>query len=200
MGTVADTSNGGTRAYSFDGVDDYINCGNSIDTSTPLSVSCWFNSDQERRYQGLVTRSSASSFPNFILYTSNVSGSGGFGTYIGAHRQLTSLISTGTWYHACFTLDASGNLNLYLDGVLVKSDTSVSMNYSQSLDLLIGEFQAATGADYPHDGLMDDIRIFDRALNTSEITSLASKRGYEVPAVSSGSIPHALSSPFHPLG
>lgn len=176
MGTVADTNVGGTKAYSFDGTDDFINCGSSIDTTAPLSVSCWFNSDQVRNFQGLVSRSAGSSFPNFIFYTH---GSSEVGTYIGAHRRTSSLVATGYWYHTCFTLDANGNLNLYFNGSLVRSDTSVSMSYSAAFDLLIGDFQSATGSDYPHDGLMDDIRIFGRVLSETEIDHLGTSRGIE---------------------
>lgn len=176
MGTVADTNVGGTKAYSFDGTDDFINCGSSIDTTAPLSVSCWFNSDQVRNFQGLVSRSASSSFPNFILYTH---GSSEVGTYISAHRRTSSLVATGNWYHTCFTLDANGNLDLYFNGSLVRSDTSVSMSYSAAFDLLIGDFQSATGSDYPHDGLMDDIRIFGRVLSETEIDHLGTSRGIE---------------------
>jgi hypothetical protein len=198
MGTVSDVSNGGTRAYSFDGVDDYINCGSSISTPAPLSVSCWFNSDQLSSFKGLVTRTQPPGYPNFIFYVHN---NGELATYIAGHRLTSSVISASTWYHACFTLDSNGNLNLYLNGTVVRADTSVSMNYYSAFDLLVGVYQGGSGIANFFDGLIDDIRIFDRALTTSEITSLASKRGYEVPAASSGSIPHPLSAPiFHPLG
>ena len=176
MGTVADTSNGGTRAYSFDGVDDYINCGSSISTPAPLSVSCWFNSDQLSSFKGLVTRTQPPGYPNFIFYVHN---NGELATYIAGHRLTSSVISASTWYHACFTLDSNGNLNLYLNGTVVRADTSVSMNYYSAFDLLVGVYQGGSGIANFFDGLIDDIRIFDRALIDTEITHLATSRGIE---------------------
>ena len=153
----------------FDGTDEYINLGSTLNTDDPLSVCCWFKMDQERRFQGLVTRSAASSFPNFILYTSNVDGAGGFGTYINAHRRVLGVVNINTWYYGCFTLDSTGNLNLYLNGSLIKSDTSVSMSYVSSSDILVGEFQSSTGNDYPHDGMISNVSIYNRALTADEV-------------------------------
>ena len=155
----------------FDGTNTYVDLGTSIDTNVPISVSCWFKADQEQRYQGLVSRADGgTSFRNFILYISNVDGDGGFGTYINAHRRVLGLISTNIWYNGCFTLDSSNNLKLYLNASLVKSDTSVSYTNQSSDKLLVGEFQAGTGSDYPLDGNISNVSIYSRALTATEIT------------------------------
>jgi len=154
----------------FDGVNTYVDLGTSIDTNVPISVSCWFKADQEQRYQGLVSRADGgTSFRNFILYISNVDGAGGFGTYVNAHRRVLGLISTNTWYNGCFTLDSSNNLKLYLNASLVKSDTSVSYTNQPSDKLMIGEFQAGTGGDYPLDGNISNVSIYNRALSADEV-------------------------------
>jgi hypothetical protein len=154
----------------FDGANTYIDLGASMDTNVPISVSCWFKADQEQRYQGLVSRSDGgTSFRNFILYISNVDGAGGFGTYINAHRRILGLISINTWYNGCFTLDSSNNLKLYLNASLVRSDTSVSYTDQPSDKLLIGEFQAGGGSDYPLDGNISNVSIYNRALTGDEV-------------------------------
>ncbi len=171
--------NGGSLV--FDGSNEYVDLGTSMDTNVPISVSCWFKPDQEQRYQGLVSRADGStSFRNFILYISNVDGDGGFGTYINAHRRVLGLISTNTWYNGCFTLDSSNNLKLYLNASLVKSDTSVSYTNQPSDKLMIGEFQAGTGSDYPLDGNISNTLIYNRALTPDEILQnyLSTKERY----------------------
>jgi len=178
-GPTFDAENGGS--LTFDGANTYVDLGTSIDTNVPISVSCWFKADQEQRYQGLVSRADGStSFRNFILYISNIDGDGGFGTYINAHRKVLGLISTNTWYNGCFTLDSSNNLKLYLNASLVKSDTSVSYTDQSSDKLLVGEFQAGTGSDYPLDGNISNVSIYNRALSADEIRQnyLSTKERY----------------------
>jgi len=178
-GPTFDAENGGS--LTFDGANTYVDLGTSIDTNVPISVSCWFKADQEQRYQGLVSRADGStSFRNFILYISNIDGDGGFGTYINAHRKVLGVISTNTWYNGCFTLDSSNNLKLYLNASLVKSDTSVSYTDQSSDKLLVGEFQAGAGSDYPLDGNISNVSIYNRALSADEIRQnyLSTKERY----------------------
>ena len=203
MGTVADTSNGGTRAYSFDKVDDYINTGNSVSPTSGISMCAWVNLDTfpasgvvstviEKRYIGGIEP-----FTLNFRDPTNIRAYYYDGTIHGVSTAHS--MSTGTWYHIAGTFDGS-TWKVYKDGSLLSSVADSTTLTTSSENVLIGASTIVNSVTRFFDGLMDDIRIFDRALSTSEITALASKRGYEVPAAPSGSIPHALSSPFHPLG
>ena len=195
MTTVADVSNGGTRAYSFDGVDDYIDLPTSgVSSSQNLnSFSLWVNPDSISSTAVIFNAGTASSGNRFINIGINSTGN------IICGRSNDWLIAgshtTSSWYHLCVVSNGT-SISLYKDGSLIGSRTDAAVSYTET-ECRLGGFISNTNAQY--DGRLDDLRVFDRALTTSEITALASKRGYEVPAAG-GDIPHALSSPFHPLG
>lgn len=212
MTTVSDTSNGGTRAYFFDDVDDYIsNTSLSLSGLSKFSYSGWIYDDDATN-----ELSSVFSYGRSQVYTDDIyiyiynsrfraqvnNGADGTG--------YTSQPSKSTWNHIAVVFDGTKSnnadrLKYYLNGLQVSLTYdytvpsltgSPGVSWSPAI-LEIGRYAGFTSHNFS--GKQDDIRIFDRALSTSEITALASKRGYEVPAAS-GSIPHALSSPFHPLG
>ena len=203
MGTVADTSNGGTRAYSFDGTDDYIDTGStSIHSTDEFSYSCWMKWTPSG-FMGFMSAYETPSDrgPALIAYNNDpqwlFQSNGGV---FNSSERLTPTynMNDGNWHHLVGVFDGnSGSASLYVDGSSVASVSSVPSNVNYSTSLKFGKY-----VTYFLNGYLDDIRVFDRALTTSEITALASKRGYEVPAVSSsGSVPHPLSAPiFHPLG
>jgi hypothetical protein len=201
MGTVADTSNGGTRAYSLDGSNHYISLGNVLTGTSDFTISAWFNTDSTSFSYIYGKGISSSSGPNSAGIGIAQSSGGVYGAIGNGTSRLglsvAGSVSASSWYHLCITFDRDGNATTYLDGVSVNSQSisSVQGNIGSSTDY-IGRYGYSLGGFF--DGLVDDVRAYERILSTSEITSLASKRGYEVPAA--GDIPHALSSPFHPLG
>jgi hypothetical protein len=208
MGTVADTSNGGTRAYSFDGSDDFVDLtgSNFLSGTDEVSVSAWVyldnHSDINIVYHESTDTSGALSRLVFLVRTD---GQLRFGGRINDGNSFTvfassavSSVGIGSWHFVTGVCNFSSGIHrVYLDGSdITSSSTSTTGTFDANTPLAI---KVGTNGTNDFDGLIDDIRIFDRALSTSEVTALASKRGYEVPAAG-GDIPHALSSPFHPLG
>jgi hypothetical protein len=214
MGTVADTSNGGTRAYSFDGVNDYVSgmvptsFFNYVNQTLEFSFSLWGKTLQtSSSNSGFFGSDIASYQTGFGLLDARLTGyphgtrfdltKGTGGTFQA--RVSDSSVLNNDWHHFAVVGDGS-SVTIYKDGSSVASQSSVStITNAQNQPMIIGGYYGG-GTVYPNFyGYIDDFRAFDRALSTSEITALASKRGYEVPAAG-GDIPHALSSPFHPLG
>ena len=207
MGTVADTSNGGTRCYLFDGANDYIDTGStSVHQNTVFSYCFWINASSSNTgtdgtvgsyetsggNRGPLAASTYGTDKLTFFYIEN-------GSAFTAQQTIQTVgdVYDSTWRHVVCEFDGINNTSkVYVDGTL---DNTKSSNVPNTVNISTSLKIGLAAGGYT-DGRMDDIRVFDRALSTSEITSLASKRGYEVPAVSSGSIPHALSSPFHPLG
>ena len=199
MGTVADTSNGGTRAYSFDGSNDYID--------TTLSGIADFGS---RSVTGWCNFSSVSGIQYFMNWYDSVGGSDPRSLYIliyqsthwfGWKNNSSSLRVTGGtpatgWKHYSYVHDASaGTAKIYIDGTLVASGSIANTTFGNDF-AEIGRVSIPSSTVYTQFE-SDDIRVFDRALTTSEITALASKRGYEVPSVSTTYHPFAALN--HPL-
>lgn len=75
----------------------------------------------------------------------------------------------GNWNHIASTYDAnSGIRNLYLNGLLMISDSPVSPPVFTSSNLMIGK----TTNDSSFSGLIDEVAIFDTALSQSQITQV----------------------------
>ncbi|MGA2751145.1 MAG: C10 family peptidase [Verrucomicrobiota bacterium] len=85
-------------------------------------------------------------------------------SYIGSASFTPTL---GQWYHIALTRDGSTFL-FYIDGLLVSSDTNSVVIPSPDAPLTIG--QAEGGFNFC--GLLDDIRIYNRALAFSEIEAI----------------------------
>jgi len=90
--------------------------------------------------------------------------------------NLTSIttIPLNVWSHLLFTYDSS-QLKLYIDGSLVSSVSSnLSLNTQGSSGISIGESRQANGYFHPFSGNIDDIAIWKRALDSTEIQNLYS--------------------------
>ena len=91
--------------------------------------------------------------------------------------RVTTLIAasgdlqTGVWQHAALTYDGSA-LRLYLDGVEVGSTPlSGALDMDPALPVAVGSQPEGAG-DRHFDGLLDDVRILQRALSAEEIAAI----------------------------
>ena len=171
MGTVADVSNGGSRAYDNNSNNQYVEVAGTIGV-TFVSIALW------------VKRTALENTTTWFCGTnvySSISWSDAIYTYSGvdyvrAGNSQTAvsppLPSSGDWYHLC-TVSSGGTTDIYVDGVLHDSVTTASPS-ATTKEFRLGSSQSATVTSSKY---YDDIRVFDRALTTSEIKHLASKRG-----------------------
>jgi hypothetical protein len=175
MGTVADASEGGSLAYDFDGSDDYIDCGNVLNITGPLSISFWVLNDTASKAmyvsktwdgltEGYISRlDSWASILQYYTYRYSL-----YGTSIANPFTLSQ------W--SCVTNVYNGtHWEIYIDGAMVAQTADTQAPFSNAGNLLFGNTTAAGGWNL--DGRMDDIRIYDRALTQSEISWLATERG-----------------------
>ncbi|HEU5053753.1 MAG TPA: LamG domain-containing protein [Hanamia sp.] len=106
--------------------------------------------------------------------TSNEVFAGGYGDNIPSGTQAGALsdtrVATGKWYHVAFTYDGL-TAKMYIDGKLENSqEKRVSMT-DNSNDLFIGKHE---NPPYPYyfNGILDELRIYNRALSAYEINQL----------------------------
>lgn len=90
-------------------------------------------------------------------------------------KQSSVRVDSNTWRHVAFTFAGTSTpsgLNVYVDGALSNGTVtynSLSASILNNQALVIGNF-AAGGA--PTDGLIDDVRIYDKVLSADEISCI----------------------------
>ena len=188
---VADTSEGGSYAYDFDGQNDDIDCSNAVTfTSNLVSVSTWINGTLPTTsgvFRTLVSKGNVSGETPFDLSFKGTGSSTEFRFYTfgsAAVKGITSYVTTmssSQWYHVCGTYD-NQTFRLYVDGVEVATAAWTGGLYDNSEDIRIGSIAISGVRQRYFDGMQDDVRIYNRALTQAEITHLASQRGVEGPA------------------
>ncbi|MEW6303140.1 MAG: choice-of-anchor P family protein [Verrucomicrobiota bacterium] len=86
----------------------------------------------------------------------------------------TTAINDGAWHHVAATRNAdTGEIRLYVDGVLNNSGTGPTGARAAAPALRIGSIQTGAAAGFLN-GAIDEVRLYDRALADAEIALLAS--------------------------
>ncbi len=88
-------------------------------------------------------------------------------------------VDDGQWHHGGWVYDGTaGQLRLYLDGELHDTDDFVLPEDIVSTNpFCIGGYDATcSDIQYHFDGLIDDVRVYDRALTSAEVVNLYSYR------------------------
>ena len=194
---TADRQSSSDQAYSFDGTNDYIEVpdNDQLDGMTSgLSLAAWLKTSSTQSQfviskAGIVRTGSITDdvyHLGFKLCCSSSFSSQVDGAIQGIvvdKRQLdfasmyiagsSKVVTDGNWHHVAFIWDKP-NFKIYVDGQEVsnlvyydnKSTNSESLNSSVTTTLRIGG-----GMDL-FSGSIDEVRIYNRALNASEVSQL----------------------------
>ncbi len=166
------------EAYDFDGVDDYVALGQTPDifnASGSFSLAAWVACDSKTG-GGNVVYDGASQV-DVRLFSSdffgNVGDVPGF-TIKGSSDQFalgsSSIVGTG-FRHLVGTYDASNGMTFYLDGTQEGSNNFTGPFNARSKQDHIGG-TPYFGSDNLHDGKIDDVRIYDKELTSTEVSNL----------------------------
>lgn len=168
----------------FDGDNDFVLTGLPVSTvGNVFTLSVWvkadsFRSDGSGIGNRILTgwRSAASSRWTMggTVTTGNVFAIGITNTSGSFIRSTGSTLSTGQWYHLAMTYDGSRMIG-YLNGVQDISPTTVSIWTTTNSNVRIGiydEGQSTQAARRAWDGIIDEIRIYNRALSADEIKAI----------------------------
>jgi len=169
-------------AYSFDGVDDYINVSNVILPNTPTShtISLWVQADSLFSWAGLIgDKGNPNCGYKYAFAIETATGLVGCASHITGPwtvcdtRSDSNSFQLNTWYHLAATYNVGTNTQvLYMNGVPVDT-TSCSIYNTIGNATTIGAFLACGGgiSNY-HNGKLDDIKIFDCALLNDQVDSI----------------------------
>jgi len=188
---TTDRHGNANSAYSFDGVDDYINLGNSAGLrfgGTKISTSAWININSiPPDNQGTILGQRDTGSPaknNWQFHVSGTSVSAplqsklSFTTWELGHAAADPAIETvysdilipvQQWAHVVATYDGV-NIRLYINGVLRITEPATAAIDTLDVPTLIGRFSLQDPKAF--NGKIDEVRIYNRALSAAEVLSL----------------------------
>ncbi|MEA1919634.1 MAG: LamG domain-containing protein [Campylobacterota bacterium] len=167
------------QAATFDGIDDYFQVSDNTQlrlSNTDFTISAWiYETARNESWGDAILAKRGSGFSN------------GWGLSVGGERGSTVAdviykvsaggdpdinseghIELNQWHHILLTYDyETQTAKVYIDGNLEDQGILPTPNSTTSSDLFIGK--DSTADQYYFHGLMDDIRIYSRAINSSEI-------------------------------
>ncbi len=173
-------------AYAFNGSSDNMNAdANGLpDSNSARTLSAWFNaaSFPGSLYSFAVLgygdrNQPCNSLYGLLLWNVTSSTPLQVGTWKACFgnapdTRIAQPYLLNTWYHLAATYDGAGNEAIYLNGVLVGSNSIAPMNTNTSEGVLRVGSAMATVANSWFNGQIDDIAIYNRALSACEIYSL----------------------------
>lgn len=163
------------HAYAFNGLGAYLDTNTTFDFPE-RTVAFWFNM---AAYTGIYQR--------ILVQNCNTLQYGSFGAGVTADSLLEARaggngsfmpgpmkVQTGKWYHVA--LVRHDNLEIYyVDGVAIDTSTASSGgSFSPNCYTMIGSTRIP---DRFFDGRIDDVRVYDHALSSSEVESLFTAGG-----------------------
>ena len=164
----------GTRGISLDGVNDYVNFGQSplFDfTSEAFSIEAWVAIDgtQSGNAHGVFGKSSNSWLLGYehgggISARHNFRICGGAGCGVGPEANVGSALPFGDFKHMVATKSTFEEIRIYVDGVLQSGGGGFMTLFSQAVDVVAGR-----GGGNHLECIIDEIRLHDTYLSASEI-------------------------------
>jgi len=165
----------------FDGYNDHVEVSYDplFDLADAYTICGWFQIDWGNRndYRSIISKEVTYTDRNWWVC---VRGNGTLWWKLSMGGMQISInpsdiVADGTWHHFAAVFDGDAQTcNLYIDGTVPTGGTVTGISYAdtQNRPVYIGDGYTS-GRDFK--GLIDDIRIYDRALSASEVADLASE-------------------------
>jgi hypothetical protein len=177
--------------------DDYVSVQDApalnFDTGLTLSLAAWVRGPVagQANGAGIICKGTGAGGEQFALDSHTDVVTSGYRIYVrntaGTAFALPGPIApTGRWQHVVGVFDGFlGTLKLYVDGQLVASGAGATSLLPNTHELSIGNRQsgAATAYNLPFTGIIDDVRIYSRALNATDVQHLYAQAGTLGPVV-----------------
>ena len=178
------------QALNFDGDSDYVIINSFSDfPSDEISVSFWMNTDDRTKAGSPISYAHSSNNNAFLISNYrdfNVSAAGN-----STNRTRISA-NDGNWHQiTCTWQSETGEVRLYKDGFLeISRDFTQGLTIPQGGALVFAQEQDSVGGTFDvtqaFKGLLDEVRLYDRALTEQEIQNdFVNQRGF-VPLVNRG--------------
>ena len=185
---VAFDSLDGKSFATFDGSEDYISIPHnpSNDWSQNQTVSLWMNTTTAARGHmlGKWISTSGTDPSLFNVWVNDSAGVANKATF--AFRNSNDVVNTassttsvndGIWHHIVIVLEGSSTMKMYVDGTLEDTTTGFAAgSFTSTRPIYLGvqeqPWLGGVNASTYYDGKLDDVRIFNRALDSDAVAAL----------------------------
>jgi len=176
---VSGKVDGGLR---FDGVNDYVEVAHSNSyLLSDGSVTLWFKTDDVAKDQGMFSKDSNGfdTGGHLTVYLQDSRMKARIQSTSASFTVQSDIVQPDVWYHVAVTF-GSGGLKLYVDGVLFTGDVYTGGLLGNLEPIAFGakswnsDNLVVTPTTFHSDGVIDDVRMYNRALDSSEINALVS--------------------------
>ncbi|HEY5041324.1 MAG TPA: LamG domain-containing protein [Verrucomicrobiae bacterium] len=154
------------------GGNQYVALGNILQGGySEMTIACWVKHGKSQ-WQNIVERSSWDKSDGIGLMMDYNTTSVSFGHYAIVEASSTVNVQDDQWHHVAGTMRPNGSdyiYSIYVDGKLDNTATNSMGLTPTSNGWAIG---ARYDGTWTYEGLVEDVRIYDRALSASEIQAI----------------------------
>lgn len=173
-------------ALSFNGTDTYVNLGNFLSGVTQFTFVTWVKPTILGDWKGIIAKYIDDN--HCVALQTNANGNISLdvdNTVAGSNYGRTSTVNltTGSWYHIAMVYNGEGATNDDRVKLYVNSITSsitfigniTSSTFTSTASVVVGTLNTSNLQTL--NGAVDEVRIYNRTLSPSEITTLYNTRG-----------------------
>ena len=167
------------NGLSFDGANDWVTVADaaSLDLTTGMTIEAWVRPAAMSGWETILMKQRGTGDMAYALYANDgapqsggVAAPAGYVGASGAHQAIrgTSALPAGQWVHLAVTYDRT-SLKIYVNGALAATRAQTGQIVVSGAVLRIGGNNSFTGEFFA--GLIDEVRVYNRALSLAEIQS-----------------------------
>ena len=173
------------KALSFDGGDDdvLVADNNSLDFGTgDMSISAWIKPNTVTTANQAIVDKTGGGTAAYRFNTSNADGDRLKFTrgslFVDGVGSNDNVLVAGVWQHIAAVVNTSGTdiVTFYVNGVAQGSGNLANSSFTNANPLMIGQKGYDGSSVVNFNGLIDEVRIYNRALSAAEIQTLYNSR------------------------
>ena len=161
-----------TGGLYFDGIDDFVDCGNKniLNITDEITLSAWVKIQHYKNYYNAIVAKSWNAYAMYVSNTKQLTFEGEINSN-WTEIKSNSTLERNKWYNVIITYasnDNNGTMKLYINGVIDKEVNSLGGKLNtNNKNIKIGDRD-----QYWFKGIIDDVRIYNRALTAEEISRM----------------------------